>query len=140
MSARPLGLSAARRKGRILLVEDDALSRKLMKDALEASGHEVAQSRDGAEALAIAAVWMPDVIVMDIGLPGMTGVEATRTLKANPTLARVPVVAVTAYAMPADEGRMREAGCEVFLTKPLRLSDFVQALERLLPGSQVHSA
>ena len=116
----------------ILLVEDDALSLKLMKDVLEASGYKVTQAINGLDGLAAARQKSPDLIVMDIGLPGMDGVEATRTLKADATVASVPVLAVSAYAMPGDEERMRDAGCDAFMTKPLRFKDFVATVGQLL--------
>lgn len=138
MSASSAGFEGAGKiKGRILLVEDDALSLKLMKDALEAFGHEVSQASSGPEGLSTARAWLPDVIVMDIGLPGTDGVKVTQTLKESPAVRRVPVVAVTAYAMPADEDRMLSAGCDVFLTKPLRLLDFVKTVEGLLVRGRV---
>lgn len=120
------------RPGLILLIEDDALSLKLMKDVLEAYGHEVAQAVNGLAGLALARERVPDLVVIDIGLPGMDGAEVTRTLKADPAVRNVPVLAVSAYAMPADEARMRDAGCDGFMTKPLRFTDFVIEVGRLL--------
>jgi two-component system cell cycle response regulator DivK len=123
---------ATPRQGRVLLVEDDALSLKLMKDVLEANGYQVDQSTNGVDGLAMARQRAPDLIVMDIGLPAMDGVEVTRWLKADPAVRSVPVLAVTAYAMPGDEERMRSAGCDAFLTKPLRFGEFVSVVGRLL--------
>lgn len=141
MSASAAGFEGAGKiKGRILLVEDDPLSLKLMKDALEAFGHEVSRAASGPEGLSAARAWLPDVIVVDIGLPGMDGVKVTQALKSDPAVGRVPVVAVTAYAMPADEDRMLSAGCNVFLTKPLRLLEFVKTVESLLARARVDSA
>jgi two-component system cell cycle response regulator DivK len=116
----------------ILLIEDDALSLKLMKDVLEAHGYQVAQAANGPDGLAVARELIPDLIVMDVGLPGMDGVEVTRTLKADASACGIPVLAVSAYAMPGDEARMREAGCEAFMTKPLRFAEFVSEVDRLL--------
>ena len=123
--------------GHILLVEDDALSLKLMKDVLEAHGYKVAQATNGLDGLAMARQQVPDLIVIDIGLPGMDGVEVTRSLKADAAVGTVPVLAVTAYAMPGNEERMRHAGCDAFMTKPLRFSEFVSKVERLLTGAKV---
>jgi CheY-like chemotaxis protein len=103
-----------------------------MKDALEASGYSVAQAINGPDGLRVARTQSPDLIVIDLGLPGMNGVEVTRILKADPTVRRVPVLAVSAYAMPGDEAQMRGAGCNEFMTKPLRFADFVAAVGRLL--------
>ena len=125
---------------RILLVEDDALSLKLMRDVLEAHGYTVDQALNGADGLALAREQVPDLIVMDIGLPAMDGVEVTRSLKSDAALAGIPVLAVTAYAMPRDEERMRRAGCDAFLTKPLRFSEFMLVVGRLLSGSDYSSA
>ena len=120
------------RNGRVLLVEDDALSLKLMKDVLEAHGYHVEQATNGIDGLEMARRQPPDLIVMDIGLPAMDGVEVTRSLKADSAVRSIPVLAVTAYAMPADEERMRGAGCDAFLTKPLRFAEFVAVVARLL--------
>jgi two-component system cell cycle response regulator DivK len=120
---------------RVLVVEDDALSLKLMLDVLEASGFETCAVGDGTLALPTAIEFGADVVVMDIGLPGIDGVEATRLLKQDPRTQSIPVVAVSAFAMPADELRMREAGCDAFLTKPLKLQDLVATVRRLAGSS-----
>jgi two-component system cell cycle response regulator DivK len=112
----------------VLLAEDDPLSLKLMRDVLQANGFQTVEVMNGTEAVEHAARILPDVVVMDVGLPGLDGVEATRMIKATRT---VPVVAVTAYAMPADEQRMRGAGCDAFLTKPLRFAEFVEVVRNL---------
>ena len=119
---------------RILLVEDDALSMKLMRDVLEAKGYAIVQATNGAAGLAIVREQLPNLIVMDIGLPVMDGVEVTRALKTDRDLASIPILAVTAYAMPGDEARMRSTGCDAFLTKPLSFSEFVSVVENLLVG------
>jgi two-component system cell cycle response regulator DivK len=119
-------------RGVILLVEDDALSLKLMKDVLEAHGYEVVQATNGPDGLSMVAEHSPDLVVVDIGLPGIDGVEVTRSLKRDDATAAVTVFAVSAYAMPGDEARMREAGCDAFMTKPLRFVDFVGEVQRLL--------
>lgn len=117
---------------RVLLVEDDALSLKLMRDILHAHGFETSEVSDGSEVLERAAAFGPDIVVMDIGLPGLSGVEATRLLKSGEPTRHVPVMAVTAFAMPDDERRMREAGCDAFLTKPLKLQEFVETVKALI--------
>ena len=125
---------------RILLVENDALSMKLMRDVLEVHGYEVTQARNGADGLAMARVESPDLVVMDIGLPVMDGIEVTRLLKAEAASASIPVLAVTAYAMPEDEERMRGAGCDAFLTKPLKFSVFLSVVGQLLERDEASSA
>lgn len=117
---------------RVLLVEDDALSLKLMRDILHAHGFDTSEVSDGSEVLERAAAFGPDIVVMDIGLPGLSGVEATRLLKSGEPTRHVPVMAVTAFAMPDDERRMREAGCDAFLTKPLKLQEFVETVKALI--------
>jgi two-component system cell cycle response regulator DivK len=116
----------------VLLVEDDLVSLKLMRDVLRANGYETIETMNGADALVQAAASAVDLIVMDIGLPGMDGVEVTRRLKRAGDTMRVPIVAVTAYAMPGDEERMRVAGCDAYLTKPLRFADFVATVQALV--------
>lgn len=119
----------------VLIVEDDALSMKLTRDVLQAYGFSTRECGDGREAVATAVSTGADLIVMDIGLPGMDGIEATRLLKQNPLTKGIPVIAVTAFAMPDDERRMRDAGCDAFLTKPLRLQDLVAAVQGLIGGA-----
>ena len=123
-AAEPMGI-------RVLVVEDDALGLKLMLDVLEVSGFQTRAVGDGSLALSAAIEFAADLIVMDIGLPGVDGVEATRRLKLDPRTQTIPVVAVSAFAMPADESRMREAGCDAFLTKPVRLQDLVATVRAL---------
>ena len=117
---------------RVLIVEDDALSLKLTRDVLQARGFETHETADGVTALSMAASLDADLIVMDIGLPGMDGVEVTRRLKQDPRTSAIPVVAVTALAMAEDEQRMRLAGCDALLTKPVRLQELVGVVERLI--------
>jgi two-component system cell cycle response regulator DivK len=117
---------------RILIVEDDGLSLKLMRDALRAVGFDTRETGAGDDALELAVDFAADLVVMDIGLPGIDGVEATRQLKADERTNRIPVVAVSAFAMQDDERRMREAGCSVFLTKPIRLGELVNVVAELV--------
>lgn len=114
----------------ILITEDDPLSLKLMRDVLNASGYRTVEAMTGPDAIEQAAKSHPDAVIMDIGLPGLDGVEATRQIKAAWS---VPVIAVTAYAMPGDEERMRQAGSDAYLTKPLRFGEFLALLQRLVP-------
>jgi len=121
---------------RVLIVEDDPLTSKLMRDVLHAKGFETREIGDGSAALSTAVDMCAGVVIMDVGLPGMDGVEASRLLKADPRTAEVPIVAVTAYVMPGDEERMQSAGCDAFLRKPLRLLDLVTVVESLVVGDQ----
>lgn len=125
----------------ILIAEDDPLSAKLMHDVLEADGYRTIQVQTGLDAVLVAGSSRPDAVVMDIGLPGMDGVEATRQIRAAAGGDSVIVIAVTAYAMPGDEERMRQAGSDAYLTKPLRFSEFLVLLHRLVPpGRPAQSA
>ncbi len=104
---------------RILVVEDNRDNRELVVKVLARKGYEVAEAETAEEALALAAADPPDLILMDLNLAGMSGFEATRRLKADPRLKRVPVVAVTAYAMVGDRERALEAGCDGYIPKPV---------------------
>lgn len=117
---------------RILIVEDDAPSLQLMRDALQASDFETREAQDGAAAIPLAVAETVDLIVMDVGLNGINGVEAARQLRSHPLTMRLPVVVVTASAMPGDEERMLDAGCDAFLPKPLQPAQLVSVIESLL--------
>ena len=121
--------------GRVLIVEDDALSLKLTRDVLQAAGFETQDTGDGREALELAAEPGTGLVIMDIGLPGMDGVEVTRLLKLDPRTRDIPVLAVTALAMPEDEQRMRSAGCDAFLTKPVRMQELLATVQGLMGGA-----
>lgn len=122
---------------KILIVEDDPVSLKLVRDVLQAYGYDTEEATSGEEAVDKAAERRPDLIVMDIRLPGIDGLEATRRLRSDPGTAAIPIVAVTAQAMPEDEARIMAAGCQAYLPKPLRFTEFVSVVEGLLRGTQV---
>ena len=115
-----------------LIVEDNALNLKLMKDLLEASGIGTLQTKDGKEALDLARAHKPDVILMDIQLPDVSGLDVTRWLKADENLKHIPVIAVTALALRGDEERVREAGCDAYITKPISVSSFLAVVRRFI--------
>jgi CheY-like chemotaxis protein len=121
---------------RVLVVEDNAVNLELMVALLEQEGCEVLVAETADVALRLARTARPDLILMDVQLPGMTGYEATRHLKADPTTAAIPVVALTAQAMRGDEDRAAVAGCAAFLTKPLDGRAFRDVLHRFLPKSE----
>ncbi|HVL76215.1 MAG TPA: response regulator, partial [Noviherbaspirillum sp.] len=100
----------------ILVIEDNALNRKLVRLILEKAGHQVWQACDAEQGLACAFAQQPDLILMDMQLPGISGLDATRRLKADPRTQRIPVIAVTAMAMMGDEARCRAAGCDDYIT------------------------
>ena len=116
----------------ILIVEDNELNMKLFNDLLEAHGYRVLQTRDGLTALEIARQHMPDLIIMDIQLPEVSGLEVTKWLKDDPELKAIPVVAVTAFAMKGDEERIREGGCEAYLSKPISVGKFIETVRHFL--------
>lgn len=121
-------------KAKVLLIEDNAQNRYLARFLLEHHGHEVTQAETGPEGLALAATFRPDLILLDIQLPGMDGHEVARRLKADDALRHIPVVAVTSYAMVGDREKCREAGAEGYIEKPINPETFVAELARFLPG------
>ena len=116
----------------VLVVEDNELNMKLFNDLLEAHGYKVIQTRDGLSALDLARKHMPDLILMDIQLPEVSGLEVTKWLKDDPELKVIPVVAVTAFAMKGDEERIREGGCEAYLSKPISVGKFIETIRHFL--------
>src|SRR3970282_187414 len=117
---------------KILIVEDNELNMKLFNDLLQAHGYETIQTMDGRDVLDIVRAQMPDLIVMDIQLPEISGLEVTKMLKADDMLKAIPVIAVTAFAMKGDEEKIREGGCEGYLAKPISVPSFLETIARLL--------
>ena len=117
----------------ILIVEDNELNMKLFDDLLEAHGYATLKTRDGIEALKIAREHLPDLIIMDIQLPEVSGLDVTKWLKEDRTLRHIPVIAVTAFAMKGDEERIREGGCQDYIAKPISVTKFLETVERHLP-------
>ncbi len=124
---------------KILCVEDDPVSLKLMHDVLQSHGYDVAEATTGEQGVVRAGELKPDLIIMDIRLPGIDGLEATRRLKSYQSTAGIPILAVTAHAMPDDEARILEAGCEAYLAKPLHFAEFVSTVKSLLGDSEDHA-
>jgi two-component system cell cycle response regulator DivK len=116
----------------VLVVEDNELNMKLFHDLLEAQGYKVLQTREGLQAFNLAREFKPDLIVMDIQLPAISGLEVTRWLKEDPSVSHIPVVAVTAFAMKGDETRIRDGGCEAYIAKPISVGHFLETIRRLL--------
>ena len=117
---------------RVMVVEDNELNMKLFNDLLEANGYEVIQTRDGLSALELARKHKPDLILMDIQLPEISGLEITKMLKSDAELKSIPVIAVTAFAMKGDEEKIREGGCEGYIAKPISVANFLQTVARFL--------
>lgn len=104
--------------GRILIIEDQEDNRRILRDMLSNAGYEVIEAGDGISGVDVARTTTPDLVVMDIQLPGIDGYEATRRIKADNALKSVPVIAVTSYALSGDEQKARAAGCSGYITKP----------------------
>ena len=105
---------------------------KLFNDLLEANGYQVIQTRDGLSALDLARKHRPDLILMDIQLPEVSGIEVTKWLKEDDELRHIPVIAVTAFAMKGDEQKIREGGCEAYISKPISVVGFLQTIDSYL--------
>jgi two-component system cell cycle response regulator DivK len=118
----------------VMIVEDNELNMKLFHDLLEAHGYHTVATRNGIEALDLARKHRPDLILMDIQLPEVSGLEVTKWLKEDPELKAIPVVAVTAFAMRGDEERIRESGCEAYLSKPVPVAQFIDTVRSFLGG------
>ncbi len=116
----------------ILIVEDDDLNMKLENDLLQAHGYDTLQSVDGKDALSLAREHHPDLIVMDVQLPEISGMEYKKMLNADDELKDIPVLAVTAFAMKGDEEKIRAAGCNDYIAKPISVSNFLETVERLI--------
>ena len=117
---------------KVMIVEDNELNMKLFRDLIEASGDETVRTRNGLEALDLARKHRPDLILMDIQLPEVSGLDVTRWLKEDDDLHKIPVIAVTAFAMKGDEERIREGGCEAYLSKPISVGKFIETVRHFL--------
>jgi two-component system, cell cycle response regulator DivK len=118
----------------ILIVEDNELNMKLFHDLLEAHGYSTLQTRNGIDAIALARKHRPDLIVMDIQLPEVSGLDRTKWLKEDDSLRHIPIIAVTAFAMKGDEERIREGGCEAYVSKPISVSLFLDTIRQFVPS------
>ncbi len=119
-------------KKKVLIVEDNELNMKLFDDLLGAHGYDTIKTRDGMKVLDLAREHMPDLIVMDIQLPEVSGLEVTQWLKKDNDLKKIPVVAVTAFAMKGDEEKIRQGGCEDYVSKPISILDFMKVIQKHL--------
>lgn len=117
---------------RVMIVEDNELNMKLFNDLLEAQKYETIPTSNGLEALDLARKYRPDLILMDIQLPEVSGLEVTKWLKEDDELARIPVIAVTAFAMKGDEERIRQGGCEAYISKPISVMKFLETVKSYL--------
>lgn len=113
----------------ILIVEDNELNMKLFNDLLESKGYNVIQTASGLNALELTKTHMPDLVLMDIQLPEVSGLEVTKWIKADSEVAHIPVIAVTAFAMKGDEEKILEGGCEAYISKPISIAKFLTTIE-----------
>ena len=120
---------------KVLIVEDNELNMKLFADLLEAHGYETRQTREGLKAIGIARNFHPDLILMDIQLPEVSGLEVTKWIKDDKDLADIPVVAVTAFAMKGDEKRIRDGGCEAYIAKPITVTSFLETVRKFVEAA-----
>lgn len=116
----------------VLIVEDNELNMKLFHDLLDAHGYATIQTRSGIEALELAREHRPALILMDIQLPEVSGLEVTKWLKDDDELRDIPVIAVTAFAMKGDEERIRQGGCEAYLSKPISVMGFIETVQNFI--------
>jgi two-component system cell cycle response regulator DivK len=116
----------------ILIVEDNELNMRLFNDVLQASGYQTLQTGDGSEAVALAEEHRPDLILMDMRLPGISGMEATQIIKARDDLRHIPIVAVTASALKGDEEKILAGGCDGFIAKPISIPTFLATVAQFL--------
>ncbi len=117
---------------KILIVEDNELNMKLFNDLLEAHGIETIQTRNGKNVLELARENKPDLILMDIQLPEVSGLDVTKWLKDDEELKKIPVIAVTAFAMKGDEQKIREGGCEDYISKPISVTNFMDVINKYI--------
>jgi two-component system cell cycle response regulator DivK len=122
---------------KILIVEDNDLNLKLFRDLLGANGYETCETKEGIEAVSITRRFMPDLIIMDIQLPEISGLDVTKKIKADAALAHIPIVAVTAFAMKDDEMKILQAGCQAYLSKPIAIDHFLDTVRRFLEPAYV---
>jgi|TARA_B100001939_G_scaffold28317_1_gene22533 two-component system cell cycle response regulator DivK len=123
----------------VLIVEDNELNMELFCDLLGAQGYATLQTKDGREALQLARYHRPDLVLMDISLLEVSGLEVTKWIKEDDELSDIPVIAVTAFAMKGDEEKLRQGGCEAYIAKPISVVEFLQTVQKFITPSSVLS-
>lgn len=123
----------------VLIVEDNELNMKLFHDLLVAHGYRTIQTRNGLEALGLAREHRPDLILMDIQLPEVSGLEVTKWIKDDDAIRQIPIIAVTAFAMKGDEERIRSGGCEAYISKPISVMSFLETVRRFIGPPKSHT-
>ncbi len=119
---------------RILVIEDHDENRRILRDLLTSGGYEIIEAVTGLDGVSMAEKERPDLILMDIQLPGIDGYEATRRIKANPALHRIPIIAVTSYALSGDDAQALEAGCDAYVAKPFSPRALLAKVREYLPS------
>ena len=127
-AAGPAGSNVVAMPKTVLIVEDNELNMKLFNDLLEAHGYTTIQTNSGVEAVELARRHRPNLILMDIQLPEVSGLEVTQWLKDDDELRSIPIVAITAFAMRGDEEKIRQGGCEAYLSKPISVVKFLETV------------
>ncbi|MBN66646.1 MAG: two-component system response regulator [Rickettsiales bacterium] len=117
---------------KILIVEDNDLNLKLFRDLLGANGFDTVETKEGMEAISLTREIKPDLILMDIQLPEISGLDVTKRIKADPAISGIPIVAVTAFAMKDDEEKILRAGCEAYISKPISIQHFMETVRKFL--------
>ena len=120
----------------ILIIEDNEKNMKLARDILNAKGYRTIEAVTGEEGVKLAKEKLPDLVLMDIQLPGMNGIEAFRQIRADAKTARIPVVALTASVTPTDRSEISAAGFDAFIGKPINLKEFLETVKRLVDGAK----
>lgn len=120
---------------RILLIEDQEDNRRIVRDLLTSVGYELIEAVTGEEGVALAEQHRPDLILMDVLLPGLNGYEATRLIKAKPELRQIPIIAVTSYALSGDDIKALEAGCDAYIAKPFSPRELLAKIREFLPAA-----
>ncbi len=118
---------------RVLVIEDQEDNRRILRDLLTSAGYEMIEAVTGEEGVTLAEMQHPDLILMDIQLPGLDGYEATRRIKANPALQAIPIIAVTSYALSGDDAKAFAAGCDAYVTKPFSPRQLLAKIREYLP-------
>jgi two-component system, cell cycle response regulator DivK len=124
-------------KKRILIVEDNDLNLKLFRDLLTAHGYDTIETKEGLEAINLTRSEHPDLILMDIQLPEISGLDVTRRLKSESELCNIPIIAVTAFAMKDDEEKILSAGCQAYISKPISIVPFLNTVRKFLGEEEV---
>jgi len=117
----------------ILVIEDQEDNRRIMRDLLTSKGYDVIEAVDGLDGVSAAVTRLPDLILMDIQLPGIDGYEATRRIKADPETSKIPIIVVTSYALSGDDVKAFEAGCDAYMAKPFSPRELLAKIREYLP-------